>query len=48
MTNDMNARSIDEFRANDFNVGEPFEGRKMLLSHNTGAKSGTERINPRI
>lgn len=46
--NDMNARIIEEFRNNAGNVGGPFEGRNMLLLHNIGAKSGSERINPLV
>jgi len=46
--NDMNARIIDEFRANAGKVGGPFEGRNMLLLHNIGAKSGAQRINPLV
>jgi len=44
--NDFNARIIAEFRANGGKVGEPFEGTSLLLLHHTGAKSGTERVNP--
>ena len=43
---DWNQQVIDEFRANDGRVGGNFEGRTLLLLHHTGAKSGTERINP--
>jgi deazaflavin-dependent oxidoreductase (nitroreductase family) len=40
-------RSItEEFRANAGVVGGPFAGIPLLLLHNTGAKSGTPRINP--
>jgi deazaflavin-dependent oxidoreductase (nitroreductase family) len=46
--NDMNARIIEEFRNNAGNVGGPFEGRNMLLLHNIGAGSGTERLNPLV
>ena len=44
--NDFNAQIIEEFRANAGRVGGPFEGTTLLLLHHTGAKSGTERINP--
>jgi deazaflavin-dependent oxidoreductase (nitroreductase family) len=44
--NDFNARIIDQFRANGGQVGEPFENTSLLLLHHTGAKSGTERVNP--
>ena len=43
---DWNANIIDEFRENEGKVGGMFEGAPMLLLHHTGAKSGTERINP--
>lgn len=46
--NDRNAIIIEEFRANAGKVGGPFEGRNMLLLHNTGAKSGAERVNPLV
>lgn len=44
--NDWNQGVIQEFRANEGRVGGPFEGRSLLLLHHTGAKTGTERINP--
>jgi deazaflavin-dependent oxidoreductase (nitroreductase family) len=44
--NDFNSQIIEEFRANDGKVGGPFEGAPLLLLHTTGAKSGSERINP--
>jgi deazaflavin-dependent oxidoreductase (nitroreductase family) len=43
---DRNQHIIDEFRANEGRVGGNFEGRTLLLLHHTGAKSGTERVNP--
>jgi deazaflavin-dependent oxidoreductase (nitroreductase family) len=43
---DFNARIIDEFRANDGKVGDPFEGTPLLLLHHVGAKTGQSRINP--
>jgi deazaflavin-dependent oxidoreductase (nitroreductase family) len=43
---DFNAKIIEEFRANDGRVGGMFEGMPLLLLHNTGAKSGADRINP--
>jgi deazaflavin-dependent oxidoreductase (nitroreductase family) len=43
---DFNARIIEEFRANQGRVGGPFAGSTLLLLHHTGAKSGTERVNP--
>ena len=46
MAGDWNKKIIDEFRANEGRVGGRFEGRPILLLHHTGAKSGTERVNP--
>jgi deazaflavin-dependent oxidoreductase (nitroreductase family) len=43
---DFNTEIINEFRANEGKVGGPFEGAPVLLLHHTGAKSGTERVNP--
>jgi deazaflavin-dependent oxidoreductase (nitroreductase family) len=43
---DWNKRIIEEFRANEGVVGGPFEGMPLLLVHHTGAKTGTERVNP--
>src|SRR6478609_1498360 len=44
--NDFNQKVIEEFRANDGVVGGPFQGLPLALVHHTGAKSGTERVNP--
>lgn len=43
---DWNKQVIDEFRANDGQVGGYFANMKLLLLHTTGAKSGLPRINP--
>jgi len=43
---DFNAQVIEEFRAKGGRVGGMFEGLPILLLHHTGAKSGTERVNP--
>jgi deazaflavin-dependent oxidoreductase (nitroreductase family) len=43
---DFNAQVIEEFRANGGRVGGAFENMPLLLLHHTGARSGTERINP--
>lgn len=43
---DWNKAIIEEFRANKGKVGGYFEGINLLLLHTTGAKSGTERVNP--
>ncbi len=42
----FNDKIIAECRANAGKVGGPFQGARMLLLHHTGAKSGTERVNP--
>ena len=46
--NDWNASIIAEFRANEGRVGGPFEGAPIILLHHTGAKTGTERVNPLV
>ena len=43
---DWNRKIIEEFRNSEGKVGGPFEGMPILLVHHTGAKSGTERVNP--
>jgi deazaflavin-dependent oxidoreductase (nitroreductase family) len=43
---DFNARIVDEFRANDGRVGDPFEDSSLILIHHVGAKSGIERVTP--
>ncbi|MCL4117085.1 UNVERIFIED_CONTAM: hypothetical protein GTU68_050763, partial [Idotea baltica] len=43
---DFNQTIIDEFRANNGQVGGQFEGAPLLLLHTIGAKSGQERIHP--
>lgn len=43
---DWNNKIIEEFRANDGEVGGGFEGRPLLLLHHRGAKTGTERVSP--
>lgn len=43
---DRNAGIIEEFRSNSGTVGGIFEGHPMLILHNTGAKSGAQRLNP--
>ncbi len=46
--NQFNKDVITEFRANDGNVGGPFEGATITLVHHTGARSGTQRITPLV
>ena len=43
---DFNMKIIEEFRANGGKVGGRWAGGNLLLLHHTGAKSGTERVNP--
>ena len=43
---DFNAKVIEEFRANEGRVGGMFEGVPLLLLHHTGARSGTQLVNP--
>ena len=43
---DPNSAVIEEFRANRGKVGGYFEGMPIVLVHHTGAKTGTERVNP--
>ncbi len=43
---DWNSNVIAEFRANHGKVGGPFDGKPLLLITTTGAKTGTERVNP--
>ena len=44
--NDWNKAIIDEFRANNGQVGGQFAGGTLLLLHTVGAKSGQPRVNP--
>jgi len=46
MPSDFNENVIQEFRANDGKVGGWFENANLLLLHHTGARTGTERVNP--
>ncbi|HWC09635.1 MAG TPA: nitroreductase family deazaflavin-dependent oxidoreductase [Acidimicrobiales bacterium] len=41
-----NQQIIEEFRANEGRVGGPFKGRRLLLLHHRGARTGIERVNP--
>jgi deazaflavin-dependent oxidoreductase (nitroreductase family) len=45
---DFNTQIIEEFRANEGQVGGMFKGASMILLHTTGAKSGKERVNPLV
>lgn len=43
---DMNARIMEEFRANGGVVGGDFEGAPLLILHTSGAKSGKPNVQP--
>jgi deazaflavin-dependent oxidoreductase (nitroreductase family) len=43
---DWNTSLIDEFRANNGEVGGHFEGAPLLLLHHVGARTGIARISP--
>lgn len=45
-TNDWNAKTIAEFRANAGRVGGVFEGAPITLVHHRGRKSGREYVSP--
>ena len=45
---EMNAKVIEEFRANEGKVGPPFEGAPVVLVHHKGAQSGQPRISPLV
>jgi deazaflavin-dependent oxidoreductase (nitroreductase family) len=41
-----NAKTIDEFRANEGRVGGAFDGAPITLVHHQGRKSGREYVSP--
>jgi deazaflavin-dependent oxidoreductase (nitroreductase family) len=45
---DANAQIIDMFRANAGGVGGPFAGKRVVLLHHLGRKSGTAYISPLV
>ncbi len=45
---DRNKRIIEDFRANNGNVRSEGFGRRLVLVHHFGAKSGTEYITPLV
>ena len=45
-SNDWNAQTIAEFRANEGRVGGGFEGAPIVLLHHRGRKSGREYVAP--
>ncbi|WP_336207018.1 nitroreductase/quinone reductase family protein [Nonomuraea sp. LPB2021202275-12-8] len=46
MPNDFNQQIIDQFRANQGQVGPPFEGARLLLLTTTGARTGARHTTP--
>ncbi len=46
--NERNKQVIEEFRANNGQVGGFFADKQLLLLHNTGAKSGQPRVTPLV
>jgi len=45
-TGDWNQKIIEEFRANEGQVGGQLQGAPLLLLHTVGARSGKERVTP--
>jgi deazaflavin-dependent oxidoreductase (nitroreductase family) len=45
---DLNDQMIDAFRANHGAVGGPFEGKRLVLLHHTGRRSGKEYVTPLV
>jgi deazaflavin-dependent oxidoreductase (nitroreductase family) len=45
---DFNTQIIDTFRANSGVVGGPFEGKRVVLLHHLGRRSGQERVVPLV
>jgi deazaflavin-dependent oxidoreductase (nitroreductase family) len=43
---DYNTKIVEEFRANEGQVGGPWAGATLIVIHHIGARSGTERITP--
>ncbi len=43
---DWNAKTVNEFRANEGKVGGVFEGAPLVLLHHRGRKSGREHVSP--
>ncbi len=46
--NDFNEQTVTEFRANHGIVGGHFEGKRLVILHIIGRKSGTERLYPLV
>jgi len=44
----MNDEIIETFRANAGVVGGPFEGKRLILMHHIGRRTGTRRVTPLV
>ncbi|MEN3358848.1 MAG: hypothetical protein V7637_2830 [Mycobacteriales bacterium] len=44
----MNDEIIESFRNNAGVVGGPFEGKRLVLLHHTGRRTGQERVTPLV
>jgi deazaflavin-dependent oxidoreductase (nitroreductase family) len=47
-TKEWNQTVIDEFRAHNGQVGDTFEGSRLLILTSTGARTGRSRTNPTV
>jgi deazaflavin-dependent oxidoreductase (nitroreductase family) len=45
---DFNAKIIDSFRANHGVVGGPWEGKRLVVLHHVGRRSGREYVTPLV
>lgn len=45
---DWNTKVMEEFRANEGEVGGFFADKTVLILHTTGARSGVERVTPLV
>jgi deazaflavin-dependent oxidoreductase (nitroreductase family) len=45
---DFNTQTINKFRANAGVVGAPWEGKRLVLLHHIGRRTGQERIVPLV
>lgn len=45
---DFNTQVIEEFRANKGIVGGHFEGKRLLILHTIGRRTGQPRLNPLV
>lgn len=47
-SDDPNAQLIEAFRANNGEVGGPFEGKRLILLHHVGRRTGREYVAPLV